>query len=82
MRWLAGKLLHFDPLPAVELKQWREGEAPWWKWRPSKETFPAKRAERKSHDRSAYDRYLAGRDLISTFNLFDALQSAEFLAWI
>jgi hypothetical protein len=80
MRWLAGKLLHFGPLPAVELKQWREGEPPRWKWRLSKEIFPARRAERGSHDRSAYDRYLAGRDLIGTFNLFDALLSAELLA--
>jgi hypothetical protein len=81
IRWLAGKLLHFGPLPAVELKQWREGEPPRWKWRSSKDIFPAKRGERRSHDRLAYDRYLAGRDLIGTFNLFDALLSAEFLAW-
>lgn len=39
MRWLAGKLLHFGPLPAAELKQWREGEPPRWKWRPSKRSF-------------------------------------------
>lgn len=81
MRWLAGKLLHFGPLPAVQLKQWREGEAPRWKWRPSKEIFPAKRSERESHDRLAYDRYLAGHDLIGTFNFFDALLATEFLAW-
>lgn len=81
MRWLAGKLLHFGPLPAAELKQWREGEPPRWKWRPSKAIFPATRRERESHDRLAYDRYLAGRDLIGTFNLFHALLAAEFLAW-
>jgi hypothetical protein len=81
IRWLTGKLLHFGPLPAVELKQWREGEPPRWKWRPSKEIYPARRAERRSHDRLAYDRYLAGRDLIGTFNLFSALVAAEFLAW-
>ena len=82
MRWLAGKLLHFGPLPAAELKQWREGEPPRWKWRLSKEIFPAKgRGERQSHDRLAYDRYLAGRDLIGTFNFFDALVATEFLAW-
>ncbi len=81
MRWLAGKLLHFGPLPAAELKQWREGAPPRWKWRSSKEFFPAKRGERKSHDRLAYDRYLAGCDLIGTFNFFDALFAAEFLAW-
>jgi hypothetical protein len=81
MRWLAGRLLHFGPLPAVELGQWREGEAPRWKWRPSKEIFPATRGERRHHGRLAYDRYLAGRDLIGTFNLFNALQAAEFLAW-
>jgi hypothetical protein len=81
MRWLAGKLLHFGPLPAAELKQWREGEPPRWKWRSSREIFPAKRGERKAHDRLAYDCYLAGRDLIGTFNFFDALFAAEFLAW-
>lgn len=81
MRWLAGKLLHFGPLPAVELKQWREGESPRWKWRPSSDVFPTTRGERRSHDRSAYDRCLAGRDLIGTLNLFDALFAAESLAW-
>jgi hypothetical protein len=81
MCWLAGKLLHFGPLPAVELKQWREGQPPRWKWRPSREIFPVTRGERRSHDRLAYDRYLAGRDLIGTFNLFHALLAAEFLAW-
>lgn len=81
MRWLAGKLLHFGPLPAVELRHWREGEPPRWKWRPSKDIFPPSRAERGSDGRLAYDRYLAGRDLIGTFNLFQALLSAEFLAW-
>lgn len=81
MRWLAGKLLHFGPLPAVQLEQWREGVSPRWKWRASKEIFPAKRGERKSHDRLAYDRYLAGHDLVGTFNFFDALLATEFLAW-
>jgi hypothetical protein len=81
MRWLAGKLLHFGPLPAAQLKQWREGEPPRWKWRQSKDIFPAKRSERKSHDRLAYDHYLADRDLIGTFNFVDALFAAEFLAW-
>lgn len=81
MRWLAGKLLHFGPLPAAALQQWREGEPPRWKWRPSNEIFPAGRGERRSHDRLAYDRSLAGRDLIGTFNLFYALRATETLAW-
>jgi hypothetical protein len=81
MRWLAGKMLHFGPLPAVQLKQWREGESPRWKWRPSKEIFPASRRERESHDRLAYDRYLAGHDLVGTFNFFNALLATDFLAW-
>jgi hypothetical protein len=81
MRWLAGKMLHFGPLPAVELKQWRQGEEPRWKWRKSADIFPTTRGERGSDDRQAYDEHLAGRDLIGTFNLFDALYSAEFLVW-
>lgn len=82
VRWLAGKMLHFGPLPAVELKQWRPGAEPRWKWRASPEIYPRSRArsERKSEDRQAYDRYLAGRDLVGTFNLFDALHATEFLA--
>jgi hypothetical protein len=81
LRWLAGKMLHFGPLPAVELRQWRVGEAPRWKWREPSAIFPESRRERGSAERSAYERYLAGRDLIGTFNLFDALLAAEFLAW-
>lgn len=79
MRWLAGKLLHFGPLPAAELRQWREGEAPRWKWRASAEIFPPSSRESRSHDRAAYDLALAGRDLVGTFNHFDALLSTEFL---
>jgi hypothetical protein len=80
IRWLAGKLLHFGPLPAAELKQWRAGEPPRWKWRKAADIFPPTRGERRSDGRSAYDQALAGRDLIGTFNLFDALHAAEFLA--
>jgi hypothetical protein len=80
IRWLAGKLLHFGPLPAAELRQWRAGEPPRWKWRKAAEIFPPKGGERRSEDRSAYDLALAGRDLIGTFNLFDALHATEFLA--
>jgi hypothetical protein len=29
----------------------------------------------------AYDGYLAGRDLVGTFNLFDVLLATELLAW-
>jgi hypothetical protein len=81
IRWLAGKLLHFGPLPAVELKQWRAGEPPRWKWRPAADIFSTTRGERRSDGRSAYDDALAGRDLIGTFNLFDPLHAAELLAW-
>lgn len=28
LRWLAGKMLHFGPLPATELRHWRAGEEP------------------------------------------------------
>jgi hypothetical protein len=81
VRWLAGKMLHFGPLPATELRQWRAGEPPRWKWRKAADIFPPPRGERRSEDRVAYDRYLAGRDLIGTFNLFNALLAAEFLAY-
>ena len=80
VRWLAGKMLHFGPLPATELRQRRAGESPRWKWRKAGDIFPSTRGERRSEDRLAYDRYLAGRDVIGTFNLFNALLAAEFLA--
>jgi hypothetical protein len=79
-RWLAGKMLHFGPLPATELRNWRAGESPRWKWRQAADIFPETRGERRSEDRVAYDRYLAGRDLIGSFNLFNALLAAECLA--
>src|ERR1700743_2683090 len=35
LRWLAGKMLHYGPLPVVELRQANQGSQPRWSWRPA-----------------------------------------------
>ena len=76
-RWLAGKLLHFGPLPATELRQWREGEEPRWKWRQPDDIFPGGR--RTDEGRDQYKAHVAGRDVIGTFNLVTVLIELEYL---
>jgi hypothetical protein len=64
-RWLAGKLLHLAPRPVVELAQWRPGAEPRWKWRPAEAIQPkAQEKQRHWQNRQAYERDLAGRDVI------------------
>lgn len=72
MRWLAGKMLHFGPLPAAELRHWRADAEPRWKWRPSENVYPTTRSERKSEDRSAYDSYLSLLNAEGDFKTPDA----------
>jgi hypothetical protein len=63
-RWLAGKMLHHGPLSAVELVQWRAGEAPRWKWRTADDIFPPSRNEQRPSQRREYDTEIAGKDVI------------------
>jgi hypothetical protein len=79
LRWLAGKMLHFGPLPAVELRHWREGAEPRWKWRASDEIFDPREPEIRRSQRPAYDQALAGRDVLGTFNLTMVLIETEHL---
>lgn len=79
-RWVAGKLLHHGPLSAIELQQWRGGEPPRWKWRTADAMFPPTLNEKQTQaQRSAYDKRLAGRDVIGTLNLITMLIEAEYL---
>jgi hypothetical protein len=83
LRWLAGALLHRGPLSTVELRQWRAGEAPRWKWRVADDIVPLTRrpGERggDKEDRQAYERVIAGRDVLGSLNLFTVLVEMEHL---
>jgi len=83
LRWLAGVLLHRGPLSTVELRQWRAGEAPRWKWRVADDIVPLTRrpGERNGdkEDRQAYERVIAGRDVLGSLNLFTVLVEMEHL---
>lgn len=77
-RWLAGKLLHLGPLPMAEMRHWRAGEEPRWKWRPADQIAPPNK-ERHPDQRAAYERCVSGRDIVGTVSMIDALIEAEYL---
>jgi hypothetical protein len=77
LRWLAGKMLHFGPLPATELRQWRAGEEPRWKWRQPDAIFPSDQSEQQAGQRALYAEHLAGNDVVGTLNLTTMLIEME-----
>ena len=79
-RWLAGKLLHFGPRPAVELRQWRAGVEPRWKWRSADAIMPdvPRQDDERRGQRDAYERYLAGRDVVGSLNYVGEMIEAEY----
>ncbi len=83
LRWLAGILLHRGPLSTVEMKHWRQGEQPRWRWRAADDVVPPgmRKGERKhdEEDRKAYERLIQGRDVLGSLNLFHVVVEVKFL---
>ena len=79
LRWLAGKMLHYGPLPVVELRQMRPGSPPRCKWHPAEEIFPLVSKERNRRQRAFYEAHLAGRTMLSKFKLTFMLIEMELL---
>jgi hypothetical protein len=59
--WVRGQLIHAATSAPLELRQFRPGVAPRWKWRESEEFF---RGRASDPGRKAYERLLAGGDVI------------------
>jgi hypothetical protein len=78
-RWLAGKLLHHGPLSVVELRHWRAGEQPRWKWRAADSIYPRPLPEEREGQRTVYDQLLAGRDVVGSLLPVEALIEMEHL---
>ncbi len=76
-RWLAGKLLHIGPRPAVELRHWQDGAEPRWKWLQADRIVPSDEDERPKQ-RKAYERFLSGRDVLGSLNLIHMWIEAEY----
>ncbi len=79
LRWLAGKMLHFGPLPVAELRHWRAGAEPKWVWRPAHEIVPPTEPEERSSQRAAYEKHLRGRTITSTLSPTIILIETELL---
>jgi hypothetical protein len=79
LRWLAGKLLHYGPLPVAELRHWRMGAEPRWKWRAADAILPPTKKEQRPTQRDSYERYLCGRDIVGTVLMADVLIEIEHL---
>jgi hypothetical protein len=78
-RWLAGKMLHFGPLSVVELKQWRAGERPRWKWRHADRILSARVPEQRKTQRKVYNKVVAGKDVVGSFQANELAFSVERL---
>ncbi|HEY3492024.1 MAG TPA: hypothetical protein VGK43_03670, partial [Solirubrobacterales bacterium] len=79
LRWLAGKMLHFGPLPAVGLQQARAGSRPHWTWLAASEIFPDVAKDRRRDQRRAYEATLSGKPMMQTFRLTMMLIEMEHL---
>lgn len=79
LRWVAGKMLHFGPVPAVGLTQFRPGVQPRWTWRRAEEIFPDASEDRQRGQRRLYEANLAGRSMLSKFKLTMMLIETELL---
>lgn len=76
LRWLAGKMLHHGPLPAVHLEQREPGYAPYWVWRAPDEICPPTEKESRPDQRAAYMQ-LAGRPLGQSLHTGQMAMKAE-----
>lgn len=79
LRWLAGKMLHFGPVPAVELRQFRAGAQPRWTWRRAAEIFPDASRDQRQGQRHFYEIHLADKPMLSKFELTMMLIEMEHL---
>jgi hypothetical protein len=79
LRWVAGKMLHYGPLPVLELRQRNQGGPPHWTWRQAQVIFPPASRERSARQRGFYEDHLAGRTMLSSFNLTFMLIEMELL---
>lgn len=79
LRWIAGKLLHFGPVPAVELVQLRAGAEPRWTWRRADLIFPDASRDRRLGQRRLYEAHIAGKTMLSKFKLTMMLIEMEHL---
>jgi hypothetical protein len=79
LRWLAGKMLHYGPLPVVELRQSNQGSPPRWTWRPANKIFPPIPDERSRRQKEFYEAHLAGRTMLFKFKLTFMLIEMEIL---
>jgi hypothetical protein len=79
LRWLAGKMLHYGPLPAVELRQIYEGAPPRWTWRSADEIYPDVTRDRRPGQRRLYEAHIAAESMLSKFGLTMMLIEMEHL---
>ncbi|MGA9760969.1 MAG: hypothetical protein WBQ14_00895 [Gaiellaceae bacterium] len=68
LRWIRGKFTHIGVIDATDLRQWREGAEPRWKWRPVSE-ISIKSRSGPEEDQDAYDAAVAGKDVIGSLNI-------------
>lgn len=78
MHWVRGKFFHRGVLHAVDLRQWRPGAEPRWKWLPSAVVEHASHG-RDRERRADYDAVVAGKDVLGSMRLNGVLLDTVWL---
>jgi hypothetical protein len=72
--WVRGQLIHAATAAPLEMRQFRPGAEPRWKWRASEEFF---RGRASDSGKKAYEHLLAGNDVIGLLShLIDVFHEA------
>jgi hypothetical protein len=78
LKWLRGQLVHRGVIRAVDLRQWRPGAEPRWKWKPAN-AIPHQTSGYERDNLRAYDAAVAGRDVLGSLSLVNELHEAATL---
>jgi hypothetical protein len=78
LHWMRGKLFHRGVLHAVDLRQWRPGAEPRWKWLPSSLITQSGQAQDRQRQ-ADYDAVVAGKDVLGSLELGGVLLDTVWL---
>lgn len=78
LKWIRGKFVHRGVLHAVDLRQWRPGVEPRWKWLPSSQTGQGAHGSDKMKMEN-YDAVVAGKDVLGSLGLTGELLDTVWL---
>lgn len=70
LKWVRGQAVHRGVIHAVDLRQWRPGAEPRWKWQPVC-AIPHETTGKSLLQLHDYEAVVAGRDVLGSLDLWD-----------